>query len=114
VSIRELIDAVEAGTFPHGINGAARVVFPYAEREANDLGLTAAAAFDGSLDAALALMQAVLPGWRWELFDRDGARIWESGAPHKPTLGEAENPARALLLAILKAMEAAPTQGETP
>lgn len=110
-ALRTLIEAVEAGEFPHGINGAARAVFPYAEREADDLGLTAAAAFDGSVDAALALMEAVLPGWVWALDCEPGfatALIFKPNGDelYLQSVAKTDTPARAILLAILKAMEA--------
>ena len=60
-------------------------------------------AFNGSLDAAKALMEAVLPGWFWWR-DQVG-RFWVSNytdafyAADKHT-----NPARAWLLAILRAL----------
>ena len=63
----------------------------------------------GSLDAALQLHNAVLPGWHWSLYDTDGL-----GKPHaqveppefsfEPIMASADNPARAWLLAILKAL----------
>ena len=59
-------------------------------------------AYKGSLDAAKALHDAVLPGWRWEggsggLFD-----VWDD--PAEPYKGSSDIPARAWLLAILRAL----------
>jgi hypothetical protein len=61
-------------------------------------------AFSGSLDAALALHGALLPGWWWDVTvdyaistDPTGRREFVAGA---------DNPARAWLLATLKAYRA--------
>lgn len=65
-------------------------------------------AFCGSLDAAKALHEAVLPGWRWEIGVNlpcsSIAQVWET--PSIPHQGVANYPARAWLLAILKALHA--------
>jgi len=58
----------------------------------------------GSLDAALALHKAVLPGWEWSL-DRDGADVWINN-PDKGPYPSDGTPARAWLLAIIKALHA--------
>lgn len=68
------------------------------------------AAFDGSTDAAILLVADLLPGWRWE--------VWKQGNHRQPVeafgallVGStcryctAATPARALLLATLKAMK---------
>jgi hypothetical protein len=72
-------------------------------------------AIHGSLDAAKTLHDAVLPGWCWNIDDNiEGtlAKVWESIVPpqvyyHGADFGD--NPARAWLLAILRALIA---QGE--
>ena len=62
-------------------------------------------AFRGSLDAALALHNAVLPGWGWAVEADSNACVW-----HPDTFGVSRDihidpkPARALLLADLAAM----------
>lgn len=107
-ALKELAAKVEAGEWDHSPNGVARQVFPYKSASIDDLGLTAVAAFNGSLDAAKALHDAVLPGFRWEggsggLFD-----VWDDPAePHK---GRCDIPARAWLLAILRALIAENSQ----
>ena len=62
----------------------------------------ALSAYDGSLDAAKALHEAVLPEWDW-VITPDGASVY---SPHdnSPTDGDLDNPARAWLLAILRAL----------
>ena len=68
--------------------------------------LNAARAADGSLDAALALMKAVLPGWDYPIDNlqriKPLAFVTDDGGPE--FVGEAADPARALLLAILAAL----------
>lgn len=81
-----LIDAVEAGTF------AMDVLPPPHE-------ITAYNAFSGSLDAAVTLLEAALPGWNW---GRMNDRMFvEQGRSVISARGS--NPARALLLAVLRA-----------
>jgi len=69
------------------------------------------AGYEGSLDAAKALHKEVLPGWSWEVrasgFNWSQATLWNPMT--QPRLGydfraEAESPARAWLIAILKAL----------
>lgn len=60
-----------------------------------------AESYKGSLDAAKALHDAVLPGWDGN-FSLDGvAAVWRT----RPTyVGRSSNPARAWLIAILEAL----------
>ena len=98
-ALDDLIAAVEAGTWPgadmHDALGTDR------------RGELAYDAFNGSLDAALALHNAVLPKRYWRIEEWDGA--WTAQLPvstfkrHEAT-SEA-SPARAWLLAILRAMK---------
>jgi hypothetical protein len=67
------------------------------------------AAFAGSLDAALRLHGALLPGWDWSLFGMGQAVVSPPGNPRTTYYGGAVTPARAWLLAILRALK----QGET-
>jgi hypothetical protein len=92
-----LIAAVEAGNVGAGLNTAA--VFGD-----NQTAMDAVDAFHGSLDAALALHSALLPGWWWDVTvdyaistDPTGRREFVAGA---------DNPARAWLLATIKACRA--------
>ena len=110
-AIRELIEAVERGEFPHCEDEALRVLFPYPEPDECDFGLTAAAAFDGSVDAAISLKEAVLPGHKLfdlhEFDDGDWSAEIERLSDGTGFTGCVNgNPGRALLLAILRAMEA--------
>ena len=67
-------------------------------------------AYNGSLDAAMALHEVVLPGWEWHLGPSNAKVYPYNGSPLKSWSGMSDNPARAWLLAILRALAA----GETP
>lgn len=58
-------------------------------------------AYHGSLDAAKALHEAVLPGWAWTLCNDGKAHVLRTGSE---PWSYAETPARAWLLAILEAL----------
>ena len=66
-------------------------------------------AFDGSLDAAKALHEALLPGWSYVLEDDDGnihAAVWPHGEIGEQSSGSGPTAARAWLLAVLRAYAA--------
>jgi hypothetical protein len=72
--------------------------------------------FTASLDAAVALVERVLPGWNWLLRnDNCLANLWAPGT--EPNDGDAcypswaGTPVLALLLALLDALSSAPTPG---
>jgi hypothetical protein len=93
-ALAELIAKVEAG------EGADAVGY-YAARVFNPGYAHAINAYRGSLDAAKALHDAVLPGWHWT--------IWETAArvdADQEFTEMNDNPARAWLLAILRALHA--------
>ena len=109
-ALQQLIDAVEAGkaiTSSDAMNGLSRGL---GYDEAIEVASDAVKAFGGSLDAAKALHEALLPGWMLpcvvshyvngshgvtvELYQRDGAG---------ETVATNDSMARAWLLAILKA-----------
>ena len=70
------------------------------------------AAHNGSLDAAMALMKSVLPGWTVNLIQNMHHKHWnafvtrikEDGAAIDYSANHNDNPARALLLAIIHAL----------
>ena len=119
MSIRELIEAVEAGGANHGSFAEALINDDPQDDWCVQRAINAHRAYTGSVDAALALMQAVLPGWTAvEIRSRGGMSRWVAEVSRCPDeyfggeeaeIGHADTPARALLLAILKAKE-----GETP
>ena len=62
-------------------------------------------AFRGSLDAAMALHESLLPEWEVSIyFDIGGAEVDLGGPGMRSESGKAETPARAWLLAILEAL----------
>ena len=116
-ALRALLRMVEAGEWDHSPNGVARAVFPYKSASIDDMGLTAVEAFNGSLDNAMDLHDAVLPGWGWRFDDKYGDGMppefekkfawvsnpnnWRSGQTAQVREG---NEARAWLCAIVKAL----------
>ena len=107
-ALRELRKMVAAGAFPGDIFGSSfgpniAILTPYE-------------AFSGSLDAAKALHEALLPGWDINISMSPCSEGWETAiniwngqmAPDSREVvildDEAENPARAWLLAILDAL----------
>jgi hypothetical protein len=110
MTIDKLIEAVEAGMLPaavfHGCSGS-RGHWAY------DTGLGAEQrkwvflAYNGSLDATKALHDALLPGWEWNIDAGDGAYVENRGDFGAPYTADIPGmPARAWLLAILKAKQA--------
>lgn len=101
-----LIDAVEAESVDHG---SFNIEFISGDpRESGICGVNAHRAYDGSLDAAMALHNAVLPGWEF-FISKEGKEneFFASVLNPRWTLGHSahsSNPARAWLLAILRAM----------
>ena len=93
--LRKLTEAVEAGNLD--ISRGDTIAF--ASLPSQHRG-TARASYFGSLNAAKALHEALLPGWH---FDVNPRRAWV-GAFEAAVSGQ--NLARAWLLAILKAYEA--------
>ncbi len=58
--------------------------------------------YTASLDAAVALLERVLPGWRWAV-DSNGYADVRSYSSMKEAFGTAQTPAIALCIAVLKA-----------
>lgn len=106
-----LRDAVEAGswTVTHWRDFAA---LPTGDAD-NPGPILAHRAYHGSLDAALALHEGLLPGWAWGVetddepphdFSAVVLRSIPEGAPWSVFYSGAAKPARAFLLAILEAL----------
>ena len=61
-------------------------------------------AFYGSLDAAKALHDALLPGWGWDVASSDASAVFCGNELYGPAeLAASQTPARAWLIAVLKA-----------
>lgn len=98
-ALTALIEAVEKGTTPPW-----RQVFGW------DDTINADAAYRGDLNAAKALHEAMLPGWIFDVTN-DSAFVMRAVPDADLTddflpqyLGEDDNPARAWLLAVLRAL----------
>ena len=103
-ALDKLIAAVEAGALPgedwrlmHDI---------WSPRNWHDIGHNVRYSMGGSLDAAKALHEALLPGWDY-IISRHDAEMWQAGCyPDTIAAQIGGNPARAWLLAVLKAYRA--------
>lgn len=70
-------------------------------------------AYNGDLNAALRLHEALLPGWKWSRHHDGEIEVWTHGVLNSQWGRSAHSiPARALLLAILRAVSA--TKGDQP
>lgn len=98
-----LRDAVVAGTVRHGDFCCLGVSMQDDAR----------AAYKGSVDAAIALLEAVLPGWSWLREDTLSIRIFgpDNGDYYPSAKASGITPARALLIATLNAMIANSERG---
>ena len=113
-ALDELIDAVESGgdAIQHNIYIKAAHAFPpenaYGEYTFHEV----ARAFYGSLDAAKALHEALLPGWAWKIMttnypEKTSYVVMLKGRKVRDLMASGnQNPARAWLIAILKAYRA--------
>ena len=105
MSLTKLIEAVEAGAA--SMNDFA-AVFPSETAYGPTTWGEAHKAYNGSLDAAKRLHDALLPGWRIEVFNLDGEVVLRRNRPINRAYGDALNNgevARAWLIAILRALE---------
>lgn len=105
-ALRALLAKVEAGTAWDAGSGGCFVTLAYlgtvGQFSAVDLAIKA---FKGSLDAAKALHEAVLPGWDWGRSAASGQfYVWNTGKGPASALSNNKDPARAWLIAILKAL----------
>lgn len=101
-ALKELEDKVEKGEWPVCAWSHLRTVFPSSW---NDVEFQARNAYHGSLDAAKALHDSVLPGWRvtciksgWEVGIQSLSDSSQTSASYMST------PARAWLLSIIRAL----------
>ena len=101
-ALNKLIEAVEAG-LPSPTNWRDFAALPEGDPD-NPAPILAHRAYYGSLGAAKALHEALLPGWHWNI-SKDGVARVVVPSPLRPTplIGRSENPARAWLLAVLRA-----------
>ena len=92
--LRKLIEAVEAGTWDGDLRMPADWHPVYISQS-----------YHGSVDAAIALCEALLPGWEWEINSAGQvARVFRDGWMDDTSIwADNPNPARALLLAVLRA-----------
>ena len=102
-ALRDLLERVEAGTRGPGLNTVSAFGDTQTAMDAVD-------AFDGSLDAAKALHEAVLPGWWWAI-GPNAAEVWADGAARIFAAKCKQCPARAWLIAVIKALLATDTEG---
>jgi len=106
MTIRELREAVERGQWPVAFNDELPLKIQTVAELAED-------AYHGDLNAAKALHEAVLPGWTLDAFGQRaggwvatlGRRDSKTPVP-APSAMVRDTPARAWLLAVLKALEA--------
>lgn len=95
-ALDNLIEAVEAGWAPDVLEHSDAMSAKYI-RQVMD-------AYHGSLDAALALHEALLPGWRARIdVGTRRHRCWTVDPMNKKVDAYGSSPARAWLLAILRA-----------
>ena len=97
-ALKALVDKVEAGSLTYDYCIVQHV---------HGVGMNASMwdAYQGSLDAAKSLHEAVLPGWSWQGFGGELWRVWQKSDPEFNFVGlEHDTPARAWMLAIIKAL----------
>ena len=102
-ALAELIEKVGKGKAPKYTPDYELALYPikgmWAAYKAMD-------AYEGSLDAAKALHEAVLPGWWWKVIHPDPSYV-QVGMPGIGVYAaQSEGPSRAWLLAILRALYA--------
>ena len=105
-ALKELAEKVEAGTEP-----TADDTWPIASCSSPVEGMAwamcAVKSFGGSLDAAKALHEAVLPGWTWTVEKSTYNKLYEAWVRGEEapgyTVSDQADPARAWLLAIIRA-----------
>lgn len=113
-ALRNLLAAVEADDIDTLPDNCFRHAF--AGMKTAGIGFNFSEAHEGSVDAAIAFVEAVLPGWGWE-----GGSLTQSATVYHPDYpgddfeapvysGESDTTARAMLIAALKALIAQENQ----
>lgn len=97
--LRKLIEAVECGDLA-SVNRVLGELFAADHSLPWSVISNANSAYRGSVDAAIALCEALLPGWKWAVYGDGHAHLW---LQLNTADGDASTPARALLLAVLRA-----------
>lgn len=122
-ALEALRDKVKAGEFPTTWRELNKAGLAYGSYGLDMRGF-AWEAFNGSQDAAVKLLETVLPGWDW-LLTNEGKHAGEAEGPvaslARPDLGpddtficSSKTPACALLLSILSALISETPKGEMP
>jgi hypothetical protein len=107
MTIGKLIEAVEAGDDVLLLLAVRNMSSAARDKGEHFRSVDMLKAFSGSLDAAKDLHDALLPGWEWNIDAGDGAYVEQRGDFGVPYTADIPNmPARAWLLAILKAKQA--------
>ena len=106
-ALAELISKVEAGELGDYDGEALRLVRAWrSPLEYFEITRFVHTAYHGSLDAAKSLHEVVLPGWGYLISCQQWVDVWEfePAGTGSPIRGVSQSPARAWLLAILKAL----------
>ena len=102
-----LIEAVDAGTLPESVfHGCSSIRGHWAYTTGLDSVQRKLVflAYNGSLDSAVSLLEALLPGWGWgRLVSYETMMVAITTGQFQQFSADADNPARALLLATLRA-----------
>ena len=108
MQISDLLARVDAGGTPgaHDITTALRPIYDGDEPVVAYFRMACDGTDIRAMGAAKALHEAVLPGWEWRLGPSNAKIYPYYGSPVKSWDGMADNPARAWLLAILRALYA--------
>lgn len=105
---KDLIERLEAAT------GADRLLWPdlaqalFGETQTHPQIRLCIDALEGSLDASLVLVGEKLPGWHWGVTntsDQPWHEAWVTPGIGKGSTGFGKNPALAVLIALLRALE---------
>lgn len=101
--LRKLIEAVEAGDLSATNNSLGVMYSGLGNYWPWDWLSKINSAFRGSLDAAIALYEALLPGWVANIWTDGYVDLYETPHSEHVRADVVGNPARALLLAVLRA-----------